>query len=658
MSIHDVAHVGPNLLPIPPPMGGAIERKMWSLARAQIGLGVNATIYAVGTGLPQQPPPHPRVVVVNRRDRGRFELETAWRIARQRPDAVHLHSRPEVAVALRAFGYRGLIALSFNFPLMLPAVIHKLAGGGYGRGVGRGLSSAIDVFLPESEYAGREFVARGGSLPRARTAVLWNGTDCPSDPPRRRSGRPQALFVGRFVRQKGADLLVSASERLPGWEFVAVGPRGEFHTGSGDTTGVAELGRVEHRGPQPDAVVAELMAAATCLVLPTREWEVFGMVLVEALARGTPVVASDAAGPPEILAQCPAAHFFCPGDVDSLVAAIEAAGLDGEDDRGSGQMFAQRFCWSAIAARSVELYERALSDRSSRRHRRLPSEGSTVARRIDAEARTTADQFIESMSYGYLQPSLLAWRAREAVLYRRHDDGLVIDLGAGYGHFIREIAHRDVAIAVDLDIVQLRGGLTAGSYRAAVCADMSALPFRACSTSSVISNCVLEHLEDLPGALAEVRRVLKAPGTLQTTVPIVGINKAYLFPSIRYHDLRNRQLAHRTLLTREGWQQLFERNGFIVARQLTAVSRGEGRRWDLLDAPLFLGFAGKTAFGAYVKLLNQLPAVKGAQRRLSKALARWILAGRRRADVSICLYLELQPSLLAEDNRARPIGVP
>lgn len=261
--------------------------------------------------------------------------------------------------------------------------------------------------------------------------------------------------------------------------------------------------------------------------------------------------------------------------------------------------------------------------------------------RPDASVEDQVVSFVERMAFGYIQPSLLAWRAREAVLYQLPDKGPVLDLGAGYGHFTREIA--PTAVAVDLDLAQLRAGLMAQSYLAAVCADISRLPFRTDSVPSVISNCVLEHLGDLPSALHEVRRVLNPGGTLQTTVPLEAINDAYLFRSARYHGLRNRQLAHRTLLTLEGWRHLFLGHGFEVVRAEAAVTDGEGRRWDLLDAPLFAGFAGKTGFGAYVKLLGRLPVLRRPHRRLSRAAARWILAGRRASDETICEYLELQP---------------
>lgn len=615
---------------------------MWSLARAQVQLGIDARVFAVEAGHPQQDPPHPAVVVIAQRNRARFGISAAWRIARHAPDAVHLHSRPEIAVALRTFGYRGPIVLSFDFPLMLPAVLHRVGGGGYGRGLGWGLTKVIDLFLPTSDYATLEYRARGGRIPPGRGPVLWNGTDCPEPPPRPRPEKPQALFVGRFVEQKGADLFVAAGERLPDWSFVAVGPLGEFHTGPGDPTGVAALGRVDHRGPLPDAEVAELMAGATCLVLPTREWEVFGMVLIEALAHGTPVVASDAAGPAEILPGCRAAHLFPPGDLDALVAAIEAAGKDDDAVRHEAKEFAQRFSWPSLAAQSLELYGAAQAGRSRRRTavRRIRSGSVTVQPAEGSAAKLRG--FVERMSEGYVQPSLLAWRAREAVLYRQPDRGTVIDLGAGFGHFTREIA--PAAVAVDLDLDQLQAGLGAGSYGAAVCADISRLPFRAGAAASVMSNCVLEHLEDLPGALAEVHRVLVPEGTLQTTVPLEAINDAYLFRSKRYHGLRNRQLSHRTLLSLEGWRDLFRLHGFEPVREAAAVTAGEGRRWDLLDAPLFAGMAGKTGFGAYVKLLRKFPSLERPHRHASKVLAHWILAGRRDPDVPICEYLELRPS--------------
>jgi len=646
MTVRSVVHVGPNLLPVPPPLGGAIERKMWALARAQVALGIDAKVIAVSAGDPQEPAPHPEIIVVASPNRAIFGLRSAWRIRREHADIVHLHSRPEIAVTLRLLGYRGAIVLSFNFPIQLPAVVHRVAGGGYGRGLGWILTRVIDLFLPESRYAAEEFRSRGGRIPVGRGAVFWNGTDCPPVQPRNRPERPQALFVGRFVRQKGADLYAAASERLPGWDFVAIGPRGEFHSVGGDPTAVTNLGQVDHLGPQPDAIVARHMASATCLVLPTREWEVFGMVLVEALALGTSVVASNAAGPPEILAGCSAAHFFPPGDLGGLVAAIEAAADDSDDVRRAGQRFVQRFSWPTLAGTSLALYERAEALRAGGR-RSPPDDGAApyACEVMKSPSDGTIDGptlgAVDRLSTGYVQPSLLAWRAREAAFYHAPSAGAVIDLGAGYGHFTREIVPGSVA--VDLDFDQLKAGKGAGSYSAAVCADIAALPFRTHSSVSVISNCVLEHLEDLPGALAEIRRVLAPGGTLQTTVPLTGINDAYLCRRPWYRDMRNHQLSHRTLLPLTGWRELFNLNGFDVVAQEAAVTEGEGRRWDLLDAPLFFGVRGKTGFGAYVRLLNRVPSLRRPHRSISKSLARWILNGRYCNMTPICEYFELRP---------------
>jgi SAM-dependent methyltransferase len=256
---------------------------------------------------------------------------------------------------------------------------------------------------------------------------------------------------------------------------------------------------------------------------------------------------------------------------------------------------------------------------------------------------STPGVLITRLGQGYVQPSLLAWRVREAALYRVPDDAIALDLGAGYGHFTHAVAPR--AIAVDLALDQLQAGLAAGNYRAAVCADISALPFRPGSAETVLSNCVLEHLVDLPGALRELRRTLTPAGSLQTTVPLAAINDAYIIPSERYRALRNRQLAHRTLEDSAGWRRLFASAGLEVKHETTAVTEGEARRWDALDAPLFAGVRGKTAFGGYVRILDRYPRLRRLNRRLAARMAAWILGGRRGSDdPPVCAFFDLRPN--------------
>lgn len=246
---------------------------------------------------------------------------------------------------------------------------------------------------------------------------------------------------------------------------------------------------------------------------------------------------------------------------------------------------------------------------------------------------------IYRLSTSYIQPSLLAWRALELPAYDRQGSSLVLDLGAGLGYFTAEIAPN--AIAVDFDLRQLQESRASGRVTRAVQADITALPFRTSGATAIVANCVFEHIRDLDDALGEMARVLDDDGTLQTTVPVEELNDAYVFRSPRYRRLRNRQLLHLNLHTLDGWVQRFAESGFSHADSEPVVFKGQARRWDLLDAPLFIGLGRYTWFNAYCRVLALFPALGRYHRPLSKRLATWITKGRRPHDPAVCVFFRI-----------------
>jgi len=211
---------------------------------------------------------------------------------------------------------------------------------------------------------------------RGRTAVIPNGVDLSqfapapgfgSAPPER-AGRGwrvappplRVLFVGRFGEsRKGFRLLLDAIALLRGAgreivaEVVGAGPAGRF----------AERARrlgVRFQGRLPDAALAARYRAADVFCAPSLRGESFGMVLLEAMAAGCPVVASDLPGYAE--AARGAALLVAPGDADALAVALWRAGQDAElravlVQRGRAR--AGALGWSRIADRVLDVYRRA-----------------------------------------------------------------------------------------------------------------------------------------------------------------------------------------------------------------------------------------------------------------------------------------------------------
>ncbi len=250
----------------------------------------------------------------------------------------------------------------------------------------------------------------------------------------------------------------------------------------------------------------------------------------------------------------------------------------------------------------------------------------------------TAD--LHALSDGYVPPSLLAWRALERAAYRPPDEGVVLDLGAGLGFFTRVVAPN--AVAVDLDLRQLKSGLASGAFAFALQADLRKMPVASGSVSAVVSNCVFEHIPGVEDVVREVSRVLKSGGQVQLTVPLDTLDQGFVVRTPAYARMRNRQLSHVNLFTGSGWAGLWERCGFDVVRSTTVVSVGQARRWDLLDAPLFVGWRRLTFGNLYWRLVGRSPRLLAAHRRLSEPVARWVMAGRRDSDAPVCVFFELR----------------
>ena len=165
----------------------------------------------------------------------------------------------------------------------------------------------------------------GGAAGRAQ--VLPNPVDPPALPPREELRARHALsgdtlvFAGRLAPQKSLDVALRALARLPDVQLVLAGDGPERQRLHGLATELGLDGRVRFLGPQPRQAIFELLAAADAVVLPS-SWENFPHVLVEALAVGTPVVATDTGGVREIVDDGVAGLLVPAGDADALAAAV------------------------------------------------------------------------------------------------------------------------------------------------------------------------------------------------------------------------------------------------------------------------------------------------------------------------------------------------
>jgi glycosyltransferase involved in cell wall biosynthesis len=194
--------------------------------------------------------------------------------------------------------------------------------------------------------------------------------------------RDRVLFVGRFDRVKGPDILLNALERLvdrrPELKLDLVGP----DRGLDEATGTIYLadflqqrvsprlrGRVTVHGSLPPSAIASIRRSAHVTVVPSR-FESFSMTALEALAAGCPLVASDAGGIPEVVRDGVSGLLFRSEDTAHLAARIEEIlsndALAESLSREAVSDCATRFSSRSVAEQSLEVYEAARERRRRR----------------------------------------------------------------------------------------------------------------------------------------------------------------------------------------------------------------------------------------------------------------------------------------------------
>ena len=173
-----------------------------------------------------------------------------------------------------------------------------------------------------------------------------------------------ALYVGRIEPYKGTDVLVRALSLLPKQGSVCLlvvgGSEGERSVDwlreEARASGVSGL--VDWRGAVPQGALPAYYAAADVCVVPSLH-ETFGLVALEAMACGTPVVASDAGGLRELVRHGEDGLLCKPGDAAALAEALAVVLSDplrAQRMGGAGASRAQRFTWDAAAARLAAVY--------------------------------------------------------------------------------------------------------------------------------------------------------------------------------------------------------------------------------------------------------------------------------------------------------------
>jgi phosphatidylinositol alpha-mannosyltransferase len=241
-----------------------------------------------------------------------------------------------------------------------------------------GVSRWVPILKPLAELVGRRMTIRvavseaakktGELSSGGRFEVLFNGVDVErfahAEPFRDEQRRPSVLFLGRHEQRKGLNVLLDAFamvERPAVLWIAGDGPAGEVQRRRHP-----ESDRVHWLGTISDDEVAARLAGADVLCAPSVAGESFGMVLLEGMAGGCAVVASDIEG--YRAASGGYATLVPPRDVAALARAlgvaladaVEGSGQSSPDARKAAFEHARGWSMDVLAECYLDVYRRAI----------------------------------------------------------------------------------------------------------------------------------------------------------------------------------------------------------------------------------------------------------------------------------------------------------
>jgi glycosyltransferase involved in cell wall biosynthesis len=335
-------------IPVPPVLYGGIERVVDFVVRGLIRRGHDVTLVAHPDStvdaplIPYGAPPH---FTPAARVRELMQVGSAVFRRRNRTDVILSWGR--------------LAALAPVLPLNRVAKVQR-----YCREVvpWRGVQKAVRIAGDSITFAGAstsvyselpEYGAAGG-----RWVTAYDGIDTSLYAPVADVGRDAPLmFLGRLEPRKGAHDAIEIARRA-GRELVIAGTIDESPGGPEYFRERIEPhidnAQIRYVGPADDAMKNELLGSASALLFPTGGKEAFGLVMAEAMACGTPVIAYPTGSVPELIRE--GVNGFIVSDVTTAAAAVERVGsLD--------RMAIHADCVARFdAERSVDGFERVLYD--------------------------------------------------------------------------------------------------------------------------------------------------------------------------------------------------------------------------------------------------------------------------------------------------------
>ena len=296
-------------------------------------------------------------------------------------DIAHLHACRNLpgaiaARALRRCGVPYVISPNGTAPAIERRIVAKRV---FDRTIGTAPLTRSARVVASSAAEERQLQDLG--IPRDRISVVPNPIDDAefergADPARFRAahglgGAPLVLYLGKLTPRKGLDVLLDAFHRLPRPEAILAIAGNDMGSGAMVDATIAALGlgaRARRIGLLAGSSRLDALAAADVVVYPSQH-EVFGLVAVEALMCGTPVVVCDDSGCGEIVTQAGGGLAVPYGDSRRLaeaIASVLAAPREWRARARDGAAFVRaRFSAAAVCRRLEDVYRDVLDESRS-----------------------------------------------------------------------------------------------------------------------------------------------------------------------------------------------------------------------------------------------------------------------------------------------------
>lgn len=209
--------------------------------------------------------------------------------------------------------------------------------------------------------------------PEDKVTVLRNGVETavfrpPEDRGAARAALglkgPTLISVGSLIERKGHHRTIEAMRQLPGFELIIVGEGPEHDRLQALIARHGLTDRVRLLGPRPHRDLPALYGAADASVLASTR-EGWANVLLESMACGTPVVASNIWGNPEVVRTPEAGVIYEPNTADGLAAGVRQlfAALPA---RAATRAYAEPFSWDETTAGQLMLFRRVMRETGRR----------------------------------------------------------------------------------------------------------------------------------------------------------------------------------------------------------------------------------------------------------------------------------------------------